>query len=83
MPPAKTAVPPQAALICDAYLGWLAARGVGNKTLRQRRPLVLGPLPRPAGLGGEPLAARLAGSRPHLQPFLKFLMLHGHLRPGI
>ena len=52
MPPVKTAVPPQAAPIYDAYLGCLAARGVGNKTLRQRRPLLPGPVPRPAGLGG-------------------------------
>ena len=29
-----------------------------------------------------PLAARLAGTRPPLQPLLNFLMLHGHLRPG-
>ena len=32
MPPVKTAVPPQAASIYDAYLACLAARGVGNKT---------------------------------------------------
>src|SRR6266568_3713089 len=29
-----------------------------------------------------PRAARLAGTRPHLQPLLNSLMLHGHLRPG-
>jgi len=32
MPPVKTAVPPQAAPIYDAYLACLAARGVGSKT---------------------------------------------------
>ena len=32
MPPVKTAVPPQAAPVYDAYRGWLAGRGVGNKT---------------------------------------------------
>jgi hypothetical protein len=32
MPPVKTAVPPQAASIYEAYLACLAARGVGNKS---------------------------------------------------
>jgi hypothetical protein len=32
MPPVKTAVPPQAAPIYDAYRACLAARSVGNKT---------------------------------------------------
>ena len=32
MPPVKTAVPPQAAAIYDAYRGWLAARGVGDNS---------------------------------------------------
>ena len=45
MPPVKTAVPPQAAPIYDAYLGWLAARGVGGQDVRQRRALLPGPLP--------------------------------------
>src|ERR1700730_17055428 len=31
---------------------------------------------------GLPLEQRLASTRPHLQPVLNFLMLHGHLRPG-
>ena len=38
--------------------------------------------PDPQAWAGLPLAARLAGTRPHLQPLLNFLMLHGHLRPG-
>jgi len=33
MPPVKTAVPPQAAAIYEGYRGWLAARGVGNKSI--------------------------------------------------
>ena len=64
MPPVKTAVPPQAAPLYDAYRGWLAARGVGNQTLRQRRPLLPGPLPRPAGLGGAAAGGPAGGHPP-------------------
>src|SRR5439155_10886639 len=38
--------------------------------------------PDPQAWAGLPLAARLAGTRPHLQPLLNILMPHGHLRPG-
>ena len=82
MPPVKTAVPPQAAPIYDAYRGWLAARGVGNKTFDSGARCFLARLPDPQAWAGLPLAARLAGTRPQLQPLLNFLMLHGHLRPG-
>src|SRR6266571_1555453 len=82
MPPAKTAVPPQAAPIYDTYLGWLAARGVGNKTFDSGARCFLARFPDPQAWPDQPLAARLAGTRPHLQPLLNFLMLHGHLRPG-
>jgi site-specific recombinase XerD len=82
MPPARTAVPPQAAPIYDAYLAWLAARGVGNRTFDSGARCFLARYPDPLAWAGLPLAARLAGTRPHLQPLLNFLMLHGHLRPG-
>lgn len=82
MPPVKTQVPSQAAPVYDAYLGWLAARGVGNKTFDSGARCFLARFPDPQGWAGLPLAARLAGTRPHLQPLLNFLMLHGHLRPG-
>ena len=82
MPPAKTAVPGQAAPVYDAYLGWLAARGVGNKTFDSGARCFLARFPDPQAWAAQPLAARLAGTRPHLQPLLNFLMLHGHLRPG-
>ena len=82
MPPVKTAVPPQAAPIYDAYLACLAARGVGNKTFDSGARCFLARFPDPQAWAGLPLAARLAGTRPHLQPLLNFLMLHGHLRPG-
>src|SRR5215469_9711375 len=82
MPPVKTAVPPQATPIYDAYLACLAARGVGNKTSDSGARCFLARFPDPQAWAELPLAARLAGTRPHLQPLLNFLMLHGHLRPG-
>ena len=82
MPPVKTAVPDQAAPVYDAYLGWLAARGVGNKTFDSGARCFLARFPDPQAWAAQPLAVRLAGTRPHLQPLLNFLMLHGHLRPG-
>ena len=82
MPPVKTAVPPQAAPIYDAYLACLAARGVGNKTFDSGARCFLARFPDPQAWAAQPLTARLAGTRPQLQPLLNFLMLHGHLRPG-
>ncbi len=82
MPPVKTAVPPQAAPLYDAYRGWLAARGVGNHTFDSGARCFLARFPDPQGWAAQPLAARLAGTRPQLQPLLNFLMLHGQLRPG-
>ena len=82
MPPVKTAVPPQAVPVYDAYLACLAARGVGNKTFESGARCFLARFPDPQAWAALPLAARLAGTRPHLQPLLNFLMLHGHLRPG-
>src|SRR5215470_19762831 len=82
MPPVKTAVPPQATPIYDAYLACLAARGVGNKTFESGARCFLARFPDPQNWAGLPLAVRLAGTRPHLQPLLNFLMLHRHLRPG-
>ena len=82
MPPVKTVVPPQAVHIYDAYLACLAARGVGNKTFDSGARCFLARFPDPQARAVQPLAARLAGTRPQLQPLLNFLMLHGHLRPG-
>jgi site-specific recombinase XerD len=82
MPPVKTAVPPQAAPVYAAYREWLAARGVGNKTFDSGARCFLARFPDPQAWAAQPLAARHAGTRPHLQPLLNFLMLHGHLRPG-
>jgi len=82
MPPVKTAVPPQAAPIYDAYLACLAARGAGNKTFESGARCFLARFPGPQAWAALPLAARLAGTRPHLQPLINFLMLHRHLQPG-
>ncbi|HUY49655.1 MAG TPA: hypothetical protein VMV92_28725 [Streptosporangiaceae bacterium] len=82
MPPVKTAVPPQAAPIFRAYLDCLAARGVGSKTFDSGARCFLARYPDPQARAGLPLEQRLASTRPHLQPVLNFLMLHGHLRPG-
>jgi site-specific recombinase XerD len=82
MPPVKTAVPPQAAPVYDAYRGWLAARGVGNEKSDSGARCFLARFPDPQSWADLPLAARLAGTRPQLQSLLNFLMLHGYLRPG-
>ena len=82
MPPAKTAVPLQAVPIYEAYLACLAARGVGNKTFESGARCFLARFPDPQAWADQPLAARLAGTRPQLQPLLNFLMLHRRLRPG-
>jgi site-specific recombinase XerD len=82
MPPVKTAVPSQAAHVYDAYRQWLAARGVGNKTFDSGARSFLARFPDPQAWAALPLGARLAGTRPHLQPLLNFLMLHSYLRPG-
>ena len=64
-----------------AYLGWLAARGVGNKTFDSGARCFLARYPDPQAWAGLPLGP--AGGHPAaLQPLLNFLMLHGHLRPG-
>ncbi|MGH3160259.1 MAG: tyrosine-type recombinase/integrase [Streptosporangiaceae bacterium] len=82
MPPVKTIVPAQAAPIYDAYLDCLEARGVGNKSFDSGARCFLARYPDPQAWAGLPLEARLAGTRPQLQPLLNFLMLHRHLRPG-
>ena len=63
MPPAKTAVPPQAAPIYDAYLACLAARGVGNKTFESGARCFLARFPDPQAWAGA-AAGRQAGGHP-------------------
>ena len=61
MPPVKTAVPPQAAPVYDAYQGWLAARGVGNHTFDSGARCFLARYPDPQAWAELPLGERLAG----------------------
>jgi len=82
MPPARTAVPPQAIPVYEAYLNWLSVRGIGNQTSDSGARCFLARYPDPQAWAGLPLETRLAGTRPHLQSLLNFLMLHRHLRPG-
>ena len=65
----------------DAYLEWLARRGVGNPTFRSGARSFLARFPDPQRWADEPLRKRLSlGTQ--TRPFLNFLMLHGHLHPG-
>jgi site-specific recombinase XerD len=82
MPPVKTTVPEQAAGIYEAYMRWLAARGVGSHTFESGARCFLARWPDPQAWASLPLGQRLAGTRPHLQALLNFLMLRRHLRPG-
>jgi integrase len=65
----------------DAYLEWLARRGVGNPTFRSGARSFLARFPDPQRWAEEPLNKRLLlGTQ--TRPFLNFLMYHGHLHPG-
>ena len=79
--PRPVAVPPAAGHLYGDYLGWLAARGVGNKTFYSGARTFLAQFPQPQLWASLPLPERLALSS-HVQPFLNFLMLHRYLRPG-
>jgi len=81
MPPAPWAVPEEAADLYDAYLEWLAARGVGNPTFFSGARGFLTRFPEPQAWAALPLADRL-DARSHVRPLLNFLMFHGHLHPG-
>ena len=82
MPPQPTAVPVEAVDLYTGYLDWLAARGVGNKTFYGGARSFLARFPDPQAWARLPLQQRHRGTTAQLQPFLNFLMLHGHLRPG-
>jgi integrase len=65
----------------DAYLAALAVRGAGNKPFRSAARSFLARWPDPADWAVEPLPVRLSAGT-STRPFLNFLMLAGHLRPG-
>jgi integrase len=79
---AAVAVPEESAGIYAAYLDCLEARGVGNKTFYSGARAFLARFPDPQAWAALPLWARLEATKPHLQPLLNFLMLHGYLCPG-
>ena len=82
MAPKPTAVPVEAVDLYTGYLDWLAAREVGNKTFYSGARSFLARFPDPQAWARLPLEQRHRGTTAQLQPFLNFLMLHGHLRPG-
>ncbi len=65
----------------DAFVDWLARRGVGNPTFFTGARNLLRRFPDPQAFTTQPLEARLAEPN-HVRPMLNFLMLHGYLRPG-
>jgi integrase len=71
-----------AADLYAAYTDWLAAREVTATASRRAARRFLARFPDPQAWAVLPLEERLAGNRANLQPFLNFLMMHGHLRPG-
>ncbi|MDA8072805.1 MAG: tyrosine-type recombinase/integrase [Actinomycetota bacterium] len=82
MPPAPMAVPAEAVDLYEAYLEWLARRGVGNRTFYSGARSFLGRFPDPQAWAGLPLADRIGSATSQIRPLVSFLMLHGHLRPG-
>lgn len=65
-----------------AYTGWLATTGRGCRGFLTAAATFLNRWPDPQDWAAEPLVGRLAVNQ-HTRPFLTFLMLHGHLRPGL
>ncbi|HVA75870.1 MAG TPA: tyrosine-type recombinase/integrase [Acidimicrobiales bacterium] len=82
MPPAPTAVPAETQHLYTGYQRWLTARGVGNRPFDIGARTFLARFPDPQGWAALPLAERHRTAKNHVQPFLNFLMLHGHLHPG-
>jgi len=83
MPLSPLALAAEAPDLYTDYLAWLARRrrGVVNKNYRRAARGFLARYPDPQAWAALLLEERHRSS-PHWQPFLKFLMLHGHLRPG-
>ncbi|MGC9156389.1 MAG: tyrosine-type recombinase/integrase [Ferrimicrobium sp.] len=65
----------------DAFVNWLAQRGVGNQTFLTGARNLLHRFPDPQTFTGQPLEDRLAEPN-HVRPMVNFLMLHGYLHPG-
>ena len=69
-----------AELVAD-YQAWLAADGRGSRCYADAAWAFLGRWPDPAGFAAEPLDRQLALTASQ-RPFLTYLMVHGHCRPG-
>jgi site-specific recombinase XerD len=82
MPTPPIPVPAEAVELYSGYLDWLAARGVGNKAFDGGARSFLARFPDPQAWAALPLEQRHRDTTARLQPFLNFLMLHDHLRPG-
>ncbi len=67
-------------LLAD-YLSALAHRGAGNSAFLSGARSFLARWPNPRAWAGEPLAVRLSANSA-TRPFVNYLMLAGHLRPG-
>ena len=89
MPPASASAPSDArpgrstspAGLLAEYLATLAARGAASRLPAAAARGFLSRWPGPQAWAAEPLPGRLSGGSA-LRPFLMFLMLAGHLRPG-
>lgn len=80
MPSLAVAEPPVD--LAGDYAAWLAATGRGSRVYRDGARAFLSCWPDPQTWAREPLEQRL-GIASHIRPFVTFLMLHGHLRPGL
>ena len=74
------AVAGAAELVAD-YQRWLAGAGRGSRCYRDAARAFLGRWPDPAAFAAEPLTTQLRLTAAQ-RPFLTYLMLHGHCRPG-
>jgi integrase len=84
MLPANASAPdtePAARDLLAEYAAHLALSGRGNSAYSSAARSFIRRWPHPQGWADQPLVARL-GAGPQLRPFLMFLMVHGHLRPG-
>lgn len=80
MPSLAVAEPPVD--LAGDYAAWLAATGRGSRVYRDGARAFLSYWPDPQTWTREPLEQRLRTAS-HIRPFVTFLMLHGHLRPGL
>jgi integrase len=79
--PSLAVVEPPVDLVGD-YAGWLAATGRGSRVYHDGARAFLSCWPDPQTWTREPLEQRLHLAA-YIRPFVTFLMLHGHLRPGL